>query len=123
MLVPGNFLLRYSNPLEFVLVTAFTKHLRFYVERRKEYLRGINDRNVVDPVFSRLVDLPRFLNTLDVKSGYRVTVPKASVAAELGKALHTHQHTNDLQISTDFPSVNIIMHCLHKYFHVITSFL
>ena len=94
---------------------TFTKHLRFYVERRKEYLHGINDRNVVDPVFSRFIGIPRFLDALGVKSGCRFTIPKASVAVELGKALlHTHQHTNDLQISTDVPSVNVTLHWLQK---------
>ena len=109
---------------EFVLAVTFTKHLRFCVERRKEYLRGINDRSVVDPFFSQLIGLPRFPDTLDVLPGCKFTIPKASVAAELGKTpLHTHHYTSDLQISTDAPSVNIILHCLQKYFHVILSFL
>jgi len=40
------------------------------VERRKEYLQGINERNVMDIVFSRLISLPRFLGTHDVIVGY-----------------------------------------------------
>jgi hypothetical protein len=80
-----NFLLTYWNPFEFVLAMTFTKHSRFYVERGKEYLHGINDRNVVDPAFSRLIGIRRFLDALGVKSGCRVTIPKTSVAAELAK--------------------------------------
>jgi hypothetical protein len=76
-----HFLLTYWNPFEFVLAMTFTKHLRFYVERRKEYLHGFNDRNVVDPAFPRLIGIRRFLDAL----GCRVTIPKASVAAELAK--------------------------------------
>jgi len=40
------------------------------VERRKEYLQGINEGNVMDIVFSRLIILPRFLDTLDVMFDY-----------------------------------------------------
>jgi len=122
VLMLGIFFLGYWNPFEFVLAMTFTKHLRFYVSRRKECLRGISGRNVVDPVFSRLLGIPRFLDTLDLKPGSRFTIPKASVPAELGKAfLQTHQLTNDLQISTDVPSVNIILHCLQQYFNVTRS--
>jgi len=120
----GNFLLRYWNPFEFVLAMTFTKHLRFYVEGRKDYLHGTNDRNVADPVFSRLIGPPRFPTALDVLPGSRFTIPKASVATEFSKAsLRTHQHATDHQISTDVPSVNIILHFLEKYFHVIRGFL
>ena len=109
---------------EFVLAVTFTKHLRFFVERRKEYLRVINDRNVVDPVFSRLMGLPRFPDKFDELPGCRVTIPKASVVGEFSKdSLHSHQNVKDLQISTDVSSVNIILHCLQKYFYVIRSFL
>jgi hypothetical protein len=73
----GNFLLGYWNPFEFVFAMTFTKHLRFYVERRKEYLRGINDRSVVDPVFFRLIGLHRLPDELVVLPGSRVTIPKA----------------------------------------------
>jgi hypothetical protein len=40
------------------------------MERRKEYLQGINERNVMDIVFSRPSILPRFLGMLDVKFDY-----------------------------------------------------
>jgi hypothetical protein len=40
------------------------------VERRKECLQGINERNVMDTVFSRLINLPRFQVTLDVMFDY-----------------------------------------------------
>jgi hypothetical protein len=62
----GKFLLGCWNPFEFVVAMTLTKHVRFYVERRKKYLHGINGRNVVEPVFSRLIVLPRFPDTLDV---------------------------------------------------------
>jgi hypothetical protein len=40
------------------------------VERRKGYLQGISERNVMDIVFSRLIRLPPFLGTLDVMFYY-----------------------------------------------------
>jgi hypothetical protein len=81
VLMAGNFFALVLESFEFDLAMTFTKYLRFYVERKKEYLLEINDRNVVDGVFFRLIGLPRFLDTLDVKSGCRVIIPKASVAA------------------------------------------
>jgi len=115
VLTLGNFLLRHLNPFEFVVAMTFTNHLWFYVERRMEYLHGINDSNVVDPVFSRLIGLPMFPDKLDELPGCRFTIPKASVAAEFSKdALHSHQHAKDRQISTDVSSVNIILHTAPK---------
>jgi len=69
VLMLGNILLGCWNPFEFILAMTFTKHLRLYVERRKKYLHGINGRNVVNPVFSRLTVVPRFPDTLDVLPG------------------------------------------------------
>jgi hypothetical protein len=85
---------------------------KFYVETRKEYLHGIKERNVLDTVLSRLVSLPWFLVTLDVKFSCRVTIPKAKEAELHKTTLHTHQHTSHLQISTDVPPVNITLNCL-----------
>jgi methylaspartate ammonia-lyase len=50
----GNVLLRYWNPVELVLPHGFYKvlnKLEFYVERMKEYLHGISERNVLETVF------------------------------------------------------------------------
>ena len=49
----------------------------FYVQVMKEYLHSINERNVLDTVFYRLVTLPWFLVMLDVMSGWKATNPKA----------------------------------------------
>ena len=84
------------------------------MEMRKEYLQEINDRNALDTVLSLFVRLTCFPVTLDIKFGSRVTIPKASAASDLRKAsLHTHQHTNHLQIFTDVPLVSIKLNCLY----------
>jgi hypothetical protein len=88
------FLLRHWNPFEFVLVIAFAKQLinpSFYVQGRKECLQGINERNVMDTLFSRLIKLPRFQVTLDVMFDH----PKGKKAAELCKS-SLHQNTSHL---------------------------
>jgi len=46
------------------------------VERRKEYLHGINERNVLDTAFSRRLGLHWFPVTLDVMFGCRATFAK-----------------------------------------------
>jgi hypothetical protein len=50
---------------------------KFYVVTRKEYLQGIKERNVLDTVLSRLINLPWFLVTCAAKFSCKVTIPKA----------------------------------------------
>jgi len=93
------------------------------VERRKEYLHGINVRNVLDTVFSRRLCLPWFPVRLDVIFGCRTTITKTKEVAEFRKAfLHTNQNTSHLHTSTDVPSVEyysdilvVIFSCYHKF--------
>jgi hypothetical protein len=47
------------------------------MERRKEYLHGINERNMLGTVFYWLISLLSFPVTLDVMFGCRATIPKA----------------------------------------------
>jgi hypothetical protein len=65
----GNFLLGYWNPFEFVCFHYARNQPEFHVERRKEYLNGINQKNVLGTVFSWLISLPWFPVTLDVIFG------------------------------------------------------
>jgi hypothetical protein len=58
---------------------ALSNHLisaQVFVERRKEYLLGINERNVLDTVFCQLISCPWFPVTLDVTFSCRATIPK-----------------------------------------------